>query len=527
MKKNFTFVAIMLLFAAASAQTVSVTLTGRDAQNHHLPLNRVVVSNHSKGWQETLVWPDTVLVMTATGIGNVETFQETSLLLSQNNPNPFDGSTFVNLQVTNPDVVSIEITDIAGRIVETFQETSLQPGTHEIRITLSSPGLYFLTARQNGRTASVKMVNRGHGGGNAITFTNIVETFPETSLELFPETSLESFPKTSLESFPKSFPETSPETFPETSCKSPLPQPKIAHRGETDNPFDLGDQMEYVGFATFNGTEIVSSHVLQVLDVSQIVVLTFEDGLPCFGTPTVTDHEGNVYATVQIGQQCWMRDNLRTTTSPSTGTYLVPTVNTGYTYTGKQARWYNNDSATYVPMNYGLLYNWNAAMDTFNTAYGETSVNTDVSNEVLVGFTSNRRGVCPAGWHLPSDAEWFQLTDYVSNQGDYACDDNSDNIAKALASTEGWSNGEFCDDPCDVGYNLSTNNTLGFGAVPAGYYWSLGFSGTSHGAFLWSSTESEPLSSEVFTRRMLYYYPGVYWGIGDKSDGNSVRCVRD
>ncbi len=179
--------------------------------------------------------------------------------------------------------------------------------------------------------------------------------------------------------------------------KSPLPQPKIAYRGATDNPFGLGDQMKYVGFFTFNGTEIVSGHVLQVLDASQTVVLTFEDGLPCSGTPTVTDHEGNVYATVKIGQQCWMRENLRTTTSLSTGTYLVPAVNTGYTYTGKQARWYNNDSATYAPMNYGLLYNWNAAMDTFNTAYGETSVNTDDNNAVSMSFMGSRRGICPAG----------------------------------------------------------------------------------------------------------------------------------
>ena len=487
MRKSFTFMAIILLFATISAQTVSVTFTGRDAQNHYLPLSRVVVKNHSKGWQETLVWPDTVLVMTATGIEDVETFPETSLRLSQNNPNPFDGTTYVNLNVTEQGDVELVLTDITGRIVGANNYSPLQPGTYEIRVTLSSPGLYFLTARQNGRTASVKMVNRGNGGGNAIAFSDIMVANHDSFLS----------------------------------------QPKNAYRGETDNPFDLGDQMDYVGFADFNGREIVSGHVLQVLETSQTVVLTFEDGLPCSDMPTVTDHEGNVYATIQIGQQCWMRDNLRTTTSPSTGTYLIPAVNADYTYTGKQARWYNNDSATYAPMNYGLLYNWNAAMDTFNTAYGETSVNTDVNNEVLVGFTGDRRGICPVGWHLPSDAEWFQLTDYVSNQSDYACGDNSDNIAKALASTEGWSNGEYCDDPCDVGYNSSTNNTLGFEAVPAGFYWSLGFSGTSHGAFLWSSTESETLSSDVFTRRLLYYYPGVYWGTGDKSDGNSVRCLRD
>ena len=65
------------------------------------------------------------------------------------------------------------------------------------------------------------------------------------------------------------------------------------------------------------------------------------DGQPCPGTPTVTDHEGNVYNTVQIGNQCWTKENLRTTTSPSTGTYLIPSSGTGYTYSGKQARWYN------------------------------------------------------------------------------------------------------------------------------------------------------------------------------------------
>ena len=160
-------------------------------------------------------------------------------------------------------------------------------------------------------------------------------------------------------------------------------------------------------------------------------------GFHC-GISTVTDHEGNVYATVQIGDQCWMRDNLRTTTSPSTGTYLIPASSTGYTYTSKQARWYNNDSATYAPMNYGLLYNWNAAVDTFNTTYGETSVNTSFSNAVSVTFNGHRRGICPVGWHLPSDAEWTQLTNYVSSQSEYTCGGNSSFIAKALASAEGW-----------------------------------------------------------------------------------------
>ena len=457
MKRSITLIIIILFCATAvfaQAQPVTLTFTGRDASNQYIPLTRVVVSNLTKGWQETLVWPDTVLVMTATGIGDFESFRETSLRLSQNSPNPFDGTTFVNLQVAEPGDVELVLTDIAGRVVETFHETSLQPGYHPLRITLSSPGLYFLTARQDGRTASVKMVNRGNGGGNAIAFAGIVETLHATSLP----------------------------------------------------------------------------HVMQVQDASQTVVLTFSnsqsDGLPCPATPTVTDHEGNVYATVQIGDQCWMRDNLRTTTSPSTGTYLISAAGTDYTCTGKQAFWYNNDSATYAPMNYGLLYNWNAAVDTFNTAYGETSVNTDYNNAVFVTFSGHRRGICPAGWHLPSDAEWTALTDYVSSQSGYTFGGNSSFIAKALASTEGWNT---IDSTCAVGNDPSLNNATGFSAVPAGYCDASSFeietAGAGLSAYFWSSTEYSMIYPWI--RGLDYNYADVVRHESLTGYGYSVRCLRD
>ncbi len=477
-----------LMVTFLDAQSTVITFTGRDSLNHHIPLSRVVVSNLTKGWQETLLWPDTVLMMSATGIGEVETQNFASLRLSQNNPNPFDGTTFVNLQVAEPGDVAVEITDIAGRIVGANNYSPLQPGTHEIRITLSTPGLYFLTARQNGRTATVKMVNRGKGGGNAVAFAGIVGA----------------------------------------NNDSPLPQPKNAHRGATDNPFDPGDQMEYVGFAMQNGTEVESSHVVQAQESSQTVVLTFAGGAvvdekSCPGTPTVTDHEGNVYATVQIGNQCWMRDNLRTTTSPSTGTYLIPPAGTDYTYTGKQAFWYNNDSATYAPMNYGLLYNWNAAVDTFNTAYGETSVNTSNNNALWVSFTSHRRGICPAGWHLPSDAEWTVLTNYVKTQNEYVCGWNTDYIAKALASTEGWAANT---NNCAVGNDPITNNATGFSAIPAGCIQSSSFGGLGVVASFWSSKQS--LYSYLAWYRSLQFYNSVVNSFDlSKCFGFSVRCLRD
>ena len=273
----------------------------------------------------------------------------------------------------------------------------------------------------------------------------------------------------------------------------------------------------YDTLMAWNGCDSIVTLHLVVINCGPVI-----DSKSCPAAPTVTDHEGNVYATVQIGSQCWMRDNLRTTTSPSTGTYLIPASGTGYTFTGKQARWYNNDSATYAPQNYGLLYNWNAAVDTFNTAYGETSVNTSSNNAVSVTFSGHRRGICPAGWHLPSDAEWTQLTDYVSSQSEYTCSGNSSYIAKALASTEGWNTST---NSCAVGNNQGSNNATGFSAVPAGYCYGSSFDNVGYDAYFWSSTQNH--SNNAWFRGLYYCYAGVHRNYNGKDNGFSVRCLRD
>ncbi len=253
------------------------------------------------------------------------------------------------------------------------------------------------------------------------------------------------------------------------------------------------------------------------------------NGKPCPNTPTVTDHEGNVYNTVQIGTQCWTKENLRTTTSPSTGTYLIPPAGTTYTYTGKQARWYDNDSASYAPQNYGLLYNWNAAVDTFNTDYGETSVQPTLQEAaVFCYFTGHRRGICPQGWHVPSDAEWTTLTNYLNGLEEYRSGGFDGYIAKALASTNGW---KSSDSPYTVGNNPSGNNASGFTAVPAGNFVEFSFNGSMGGvAYFWSSTQvnnknacSRILNSLTTTvdREASNYVTG------NERAGNSVRCLRD
>ena len=251
------------------------------------------------------------------------------------------------------------------------------------------------------------------------------------------------------------------------------------------------------------------------------------DGQPCPGTPTVTDHEGNVYNTVLIGSQCWMRENLRTTTSPSTGTYLIPADGNTYTYTGKLARWYNNDSTTYAPMNYGLLYNWNAATDTFNTTYEETSLNTNYAEALSVSFTEYRRGICPAGWHLPSDAEWNTMEETVSGsdwQPSYATTlEARGSHAGKLAGGADWHSTSNFNAPGNMDY--ADRNASGFSVIPAGFRHNLYFGDAGRSAMFWTSTQRD---GDAAYYRVLYYENATVLRYYDsKCNGFSVRCILD
>lgn len=132
MKKLLTLLFIVPLCTALFAQPVTLTFTGRDANNQYVQLNRVLVKNITQGWQETLFWPDTVLIMqSGTGIDDVVGANDHSLLkLSQNNPNPFEGTTNADLIIVKSGDVTVEITDVIGRVVGTKNFSSLQQGTH-------------------------------------------------------------------------------------------------------------------------------------------------------------------------------------------------------------------------------------------------------------------------------------------------------------------------------------------------------------------------------------------------------------
>jgi uncharacterized protein (TIGR02145 family) len=152
---------------------------------------------------------------------------------------------------------------------------------------------------------------------------------------------------------------------------------------------------------------------------------------------------------------------------------------------------------------YGGLYQWNEAMQ-YSTTPGVT-------------------GICPAGWHFPTDAEWTTLTDYVNNQPSYQCNSTSGWIGKAMAAATLWNSST---NTCAIGNNLSLNNATGFSALPGGYRDYGGpFSNVGYLGFWWSS--SEDFTYYDWSRYMYYDYGDVYRISSYEDRGFSVRCVRD
>src|ERR1035437_1495692 len=212
---------------------------------------------------------------------------------------------------------------------------------------------------------------------------------------------------------------------------------------------------------------------------------------------TIYDIEGNLYNLVSIGGQVWMKENLKTS-KYNTGA-SIPTT-TAVDLTGETApkyQWiYNDDNANLAT--YGRLY----------TLYAIT----------------DPAGVCPTGWHVPSDAEWMTLYNFLIDNG-FAFTSGGVDIGKSMASTSGWTT-----DPTagNVGNNQATNNTSGFSAVPAGFRKSnldpVVWHDLGSGVYFRSSTEDTPPLSWYYYLRSNSSILGI--ASFASFNGYSVRCVR-
>ena len=303
----------------------------------------------------------------------------------------------------------------------------------------------------------------------------------------------------------------------------------------TGENIGLGDYISQITTLTPSLTYHVRAYAINFEGVGYSEDVTFTTPSPsnlCEGTPTVTDHEGNVYNTVKIGYQCWTRENMRCTTLPD-GTPIGLGGNLDGTASGKQAhdtlKLYYNDLQATVPLEQrGYYYNWYAAMDTVSS-----------TGPVIASF-EKRRGICPEGWHVPSYTELDTLENYMSRQSEYQCRETSGSskyIAKALASKYGWK-AYSSTDSCYVGVNPENNNASGMSMVPAGYWtWSRPsyIDDKTEIAYFWSSSiyhNSQGVNEGYVSEYELHYDRNScgmsgYSMMSNRNAGMPVRCLRD
>lgn len=194
---------------------------------------------------------------------------------------------------------------------------------------------------------------------------------------------------------------------------------------------------------------------------------------------TVTDIDGNVYHTVEIGTQTWMVENLRTTKfndgiaipEISDSTEWTMTTSPGYC-------WFKNDSISFKEK-YGALYNW---------------------------YTVNTGKLAPVGWHIPNKNEWETLFAYLGGES----------LAGGKLKESGTKNW--------FSPNTNATNLTGFSALPSGSRFFGKFDNERYLCIYWCTDD---YFESAFNFAFLYNTSAVTIGFSDKKSGLSIRCIKD
>ena len=193
------------------------------------------------------------------------------------------------------------------------------------------------------------------------------------------------------------------------------------------------------------------------------------------------DGKTQKYKTVKIGTQTWMAENLNYETTNS---------------------WCYNSSADSCAK-YGRLYTWSAAMD--SAAQFAENAGTKCGYAAKCSPNTPHRGVCPEGWHVPTNDEYTKL---------YKAIGGVTTAGTHLKSTSGWKNS-----------GNGTDN-YGFSVLPAGHRYSAGgFNNVGDFAYLWSA--SEYVSRGAYGQYFYYDGAGVGQNYYGKDGGYSLRCLQD
>ena len=258
--------------------------------------------------------------------------------------------------------------------------------------------------------------------------------------------------------------------------------------------FSFGQEVEKVN--GIDKSDISKIGGVDIGDISKVMGIDISTDA-CNGE-TSFDYNGQTYSIVSIGDQCWMAENLATT-KYNDGTDIPNIIdNTDWSNltTGAYV-WYNNDISW--KNLYGALYNWYAVIDA--------------------------NGLCPEGWHVPTNDEWTSLTDFIGGTG--SPHGNELKSCRQVNSPLGGGCNTSDHPRWDEHSTNYGTDDYGFSGLPGGYRGSSGtFSFVGDYGSWWSSTEYSSYYAYGRSLGYFYGYVGVDASYGRRS-GFSVRCLRD
>jgi len=201
---------------------------------------------------------------------------------------------------------------------------------------------------------------------------------------------------------------------------------------------------------------------------------------------SVTDIDGNLYPTVEINGQCWMQQNLAVKRYRNGDALPTGLSNSAWTSTSIGAYAVYNDDGSNEAL-FGLLYNWFAVEDS--------------------------RGLCPVGWHVPTDSEYVEFTLFLG--GSSAAGGAMKSVGTLLLGTGLW------EEP-----NVGATNSSGFSGEPGGFRSFFGdYVEKGVEAYWWTGTPSS--ASAAWNRRLITYTGNASRFMANKQNGFSLRCLQD
>ncbi|MCX6273029.1 MAG: fibrobacter succinogenes major paralogous domain-containing protein [Bacteroidetes bacterium] len=407
--------------------------------SQHIDTDSINIRNLTQNCDTVLYWPDTSLTFLITGIHPVEGDQKEEIDFIQVSDVGEGEGNILRLIISKAGQTQIEKIDLLGRRQDIYCHY-LPAGVHDFKLLFGKEKICIVSVKHNGLIRSIKLLYNHEEGPSVGRLIYLGFRDPE-------------------------------KTYKSTQLTSGF-------------NFWPGDSLKITGYY-----DTLLSEIYPAPANSADFTLHFGMNLFCPGLPSFS-YGGQTYTTVQIGTQCWMRENLN-----------IGSMLNGFseqTDNGVIEKYcYDNDPAKCSV--YGGLYQWDEMMQ-YST-------------------TPGIQGICHTGWHLPTDAEYCTLTVYLDPTVDCNFWGFSGSNAAGRMKETGFTHWSAP--------NSGATNQSGFTARGSGdrYGWGGGFYYLNEDADFWTSTEYS--STYAVFRYLSNYGADINRDKYVKSFGYSVRCLKD